>query len=322
MRNGVWGIGCCLWLCLACGTNQGSVHENGGNSAAGGGAANAGAAASSNGGASLAGAGAGAGGSSSAGAPATVAPTMRKAGTRRARLAFARYELRASFDSDQGYPEYDWYCHLSELGGCEFEHCFADAPPGDPPRFIDAGPLTVSNVSNGMSVVLTINAAATSSQDLYVKFDMTAVAPAPGDTIRITAAGSSAVPAFETTLTVPNPVILRLPSGSHSFALASGLRFIWAGSSELVRVAARISAYGFDGSDPSFLYSSYCVFPGTAGDVTLPPAALAEFKCTGAGISYATGIGESQVTSGDYAISVQWIQPDGEPSAFFSDCTP
>ena len=81
--------------------------------------------------------------------------------------------------------------------------------------------------------------------------------PTPGQMIRITAAGSSAVPAFETTVTVPSHVTLKSPSGMHSFSLASGLPFAWAWNSELVRVAARISGYGFDGSDPSYLYSSY-----------------------------------------------------------------
>lgn len=276
---------------------------------------------------SMAGANATAGANAIAGAAgSTVAPSVtpiaRRPLSRRGRLVFDRYSLRASFDSDAGYPEYSWHCHLSVIGGCEFERC-TESGADDKPEFVDAGALTVTNLTRSKSVLLRVNQESpSSSEHLYGSFTAEDLAPMPGDEIRITAAGSASVPSFETTVVVPANSTVSSPTGNHTFSLVEGLRFRWSGSAEFVRAAARIAGYGFEGANPSFKYSSYCVFPGASGDATLPAQALSSFQCDGFGTSYFSGVGESQLMAGDYAITIQWLQPQGESLIFTSQCTP
>ena len=261
------------------------------------------------------------GGGADAGVPPSDPPVPRVAGARRGQLIFNVDTVKARFDSEPGYPEYDWSCHLSTAGGCEQEHCGTPSP-GQPPVFLDVGTIQVANLSNGKSVAVGLAPMTPLAADqLYDHFDPKALDAKAGDQIRVATAGSTAVPAFTVTLTVPMDTTLVSPSGSHAFTLAAGLPFTWGGKPDLVRLGARTNGYGF-ASSISYGESTWCVFPGGTGHAIIPPEAFVPTACRGFGISFETGVAEAQMVVGAYTVTVQWLQPKGEGQAFFSSCTP
>lgn len=134
-----------------------------------------------------------------------------------------------------------------------------------------------------------------------------------GDSVKVSAEGTSEVPAFEVTLEVPSPLrnssaTVRPRGGpDNAFLGMNGLGFSWTPAEGNVLVRFSHGMYGFNPVDPSFNATASCVYPASAGSAGLSASVIARTGCASYTATSLNAYSEQQVNAGDYAVTVQFL---------------
>lgn len=246
-------------------------------------------------------------------------PIARTEGSPRGRLVLEHrldsWNVHAAFDSALGFREYGFACHLSTFEGCELEDCGFPEGNGMGTRY-HPGALTITNQTTSQMTVLEPAASpGETAEDLYPSLTATVLGLNAGDTIHISAAGTTDVPAFEATLVVPAELADASASTAprsvpeNAFFGRNGLGFGWAPGDGQVLVRFSYGPYGFSGFDPSFNATAYCAYPRSAGMAGLSPSVIGQTGCTSYAVAILSAYAEAQVAAGNYAVVVQLQDP-------------
>lgn len=159
-------------------------------------------------------------------------------------------------------------CPTTTVGACQLSTaCAASSQP----TVVDAGTVTITGLATSPVTLSRISSTAGYISTSYTSYLWTTSTPAT-----VTVGGSSAVPAYDMTITAPHPITLTAPAptgtattgASYAFSKSADLVVSWTGGVEGQVII------GVQSTDANSQATVTCSVPASAGTVTVPASLM------------------------------------------------